>query len=158
MEMSIGLGLGILFGTRFRLDRTPILIFALLIMSAAIALTGSRGGMLSLVTVLSTAALFSWYVRRRETRNTSEIMQAGTSSRLGIIAGLSIGVIVVLGLVLFLGGGGSLLRGIGIQSDDPDFTSGRSHFWKIAWEVFQSHPIIGAGFDSFGVATLASIR
>jgi O-antigen ligase len=31
-------------------------------------------------------------------------------------------------------------------------TSGRSHFWGVAWQVFLANPIIGAGLDAFGVA------
>jgi O-antigen ligase len=55
-------------------------------------------------------------------------------------------------LVIALGGEQSLLRGTGIQNAQADFTSGRSGFWKVAFQIFLSHPILGAGFDAFGVA------
>jgi O-antigen ligase len=61
-------------------------------------------------------------------------------------------ILLVLGSVLFLGGEASLLRSIGLQESQADLTSGRSHFWGIAWQIFLAHPILGAGFDSFGVA------
>ena len=35
---------------------------------------------------------------------------------------------------------------------DDDITTGRSHFWWVALQIFFDHPIIGAGFDSYGVA------
>jgi O-antigen ligase len=61
-------------------------------------------------------------------------------------------VILVVGSVLFLGGEGSLLRGIGLQPDAGDITSGRSHFWNVAWQIFLANPILGAGFEAFGAA------
>jgi O-antigen ligase len=60
---------------------------------------------------------------------------------------------LVLGSVLFLGGEAALLRSIGVG--DPgagDVTSGRAHFWGIAWQIFLANPILGAGLDAFGVA------
>ena len=33
-----------------------------------------------------------------------------------------------------------------------DLTSGRTHFWAVAWQIFLAHPLFGAGLDSFGVA------
>lgn len=61
-------------------------------------------------------------------------------------------ILLVLGSVLFLGGEASLLRGIGLQESQLDVTSGRAHFWNIAWQIFLANPILGAGFDAFGVA------
>jgi O-antigen ligase len=73
-------------------------------------------------------------------------------TRIGLAAG-GLGLIVlIIGLVLFLGGGESLMRGTGFQSGAGDLTSGRSHFWQIAWKIFLDNPLIGAGFDAFGVA------
>jgi O-antigen ligase len=149
MEMTIGLGLGMLLGSKARLDRLPVLVFALLIMAAAIVLTGSRGGMLSLVAVISTVSVFGWFLRSDEVQSDSS---STLRFRLGIIASVLLGLVVLAGFALFLGGADSLLRGVGLQASEADFTSGRSHFWKIAWQVFLSHPIIGAGFDSFGVS------
>jgi O-antigen ligase len=39
-----------------------------------------------------------------------------------------------------------------LQAGQSDVTSGRLHFWSIAWKIFLEHPLIGAGFDAFGVA------
>jgi O-antigen ligase len=60
--------------------------------------------------------------------------------------------IVVFGLALFLGGNDSLLRGIGAGGADVDISSGRFHFWPIAIKIFLAHPLLGAGFEAFGVA------
>lgn len=61
-------------------------------------------------------------------------------------------VFLIIGSVSFLGGGIELLRGIGVDAGASDITSGRSHFWSIAWKVFLDHPFMGAGFDAFGAA------
>jgi len=45
-----------------------------------------------------------------------------------------------------------LLRGIGASQSEVDITSGRMLFWSVALKIFASHPIIGSGLDSFGVA------
>src|SRR5690606_17649608 len=31
-------------------------------------------------------------------------------------------------------------------------SSGRLHFWSIAFKIFLANPVIGSGFDAFGVA------
>ena len=151
MEMTIGVGLGILLATKPKLDRTPLLLFALLIMAVAILLTSSRGGMLSLIAVLAVVGFFSLSLRGEDSAGEPAARRA-IQSRLAIIAGLSVGFVVVAGMALFLGGTESFMRGVLMQVGENDFTSGRAHFWTIAWQIFTSHPIIGAGFDSFGVA------
>jgi len=62
-------------------------------------------------------------------------------------------IFLVLGSVLYLGGEAALFRSVGLS--DPgagDVTSGRAHFWGVAWQIFLANPIIGAGLDAFGVA------
>jgi O-antigen ligase len=44
------------------------------------------------------------------------------------------------------------MRGIGLSLDDPDITTGRSHFWSVALKMFLDHPFIGVGWEAFGVA------
>jgi O-antigen ligase len=61
-------------------------------------------------------------------------------------------VIVIFGVVLFVGGEDSLLRGIGLTLPDSDITTGRSYFWSIALRMFLDHPFLGVGWDAFGVA------
>jgi O-antigen ligase len=151
MEMTIGVGLGLLFGLKTRMDRALLIGFALLLMAAAIVLTGSRGGVLGLFAVIG---FFILYWRAIGYGGTAEapVMSRHIQSRLAVVAAAVFGIVILVGMVLFLGGTDSLLRGFGLHGGESDFTSGRSHFWKIAWQIFLSHPIIGAGFDSFGVA------
>src|SRR5258707_2859292 len=38
------------------------------------------------------------------------------------------------------------------SNSDADFSTGRSHFWPIAFRIFLENPILGVGYDAFGVA------
>jgi O-antigen ligase len=152
MEMISGLALGMLFGSGIARERKILLGLAAAIMGMAIIFTGSRGGLISYlgVIVLTTVASFRWHTdsiahedqdsRSRSRRNLLIITAAG---------GL---VLLVLGSVLFLGGEAAVLRGIGLQPVQADVTSGRGHFWRVAWQIFLANPVLGAGFDAFGVA------
>ncbi|HNU06783.1 MAG TPA: O-antigen ligase family protein, partial [Pyrinomonadaceae bacterium] len=59
--------------------------------------------------------------------------------------------VFLVAALLFLGGDESLLRGIGITSQD-DASSGRFHFWWVAVQIFKDYPVLGAGLDAFGTA------
>ncbi len=70
------------------------------------------------------------------------------STLIGGAALLTVG----LGLVIFLGAADGLMRGIGLSDTSGDVTSGRSHFWWVAGQIFMANPVIGTGLDTFGVA------
>lgn len=114
------------------------------IMAVAVPLTGSRGGMISYFSMLGVSGLAWFYGQREET--------VAGRRRLPLLATGSVAAIVALGTVLFLGGGDSLMRGIGFAQTSDDISSGRLHFWSVAWQIFTANPIIGAGLDAFGVA------
>ena len=67
------------------------------------------------------------------------------------IGGVAIALIVI-GSVFYLGAGDSLLRGFGVNLNAGDLSSGRMHFWNVAFQIFQTYPILGSGLDTFGVA------
>ena len=145
MEMTSGLALGMLFGSGIGRDRKFFLALAAGVMGMAVVFTGSRGGMISYLAVIVFVSVAS-FVRR--TGN-----ESGARTRNLIVAASAVGLVfLVIGSVSFLGGGIALLRGIGIEPGPVDVTSGRSHFWSIAWQVFLDHPLLGAGFDAFGTA------
>jgi O-antigen ligase len=146
MEMTGGVTLGLLLGRRSDRNRKVLLAFALIIMVSAILLTGSRGGMIGLAGVCVFAATLSLSRRGRSAE------EGASKSRAGLIAAGAGLLIVTLALVLFVGGGESLLRGVGAGEFTGDFSSGRLHFWPIAIKIFLAHPIIGSGFDTFGFA------
>ena len=145
MEMTAGLTLGLLFGEDTPRDRRILLTVAILIMGAAVAFTGSRGGMLSFGCVL----IFVMLVRLLSREGSS---QTNVSRHLGaVVAGGGL-LAVVFMLVLFLGGNDQLLRGTGAVGAGGDISTGRFHFWPIALKIFLEHPLLGSGYNSFAAA------
>jgi O-antigen ligase len=60
--------------------------------------------------------------------------------------------LIVVGSLVYLGGEASMLRGFGVQRAGEDISSGRFHFWSVAWQIFLANPILGTGLDSFAMA------
>ncbi|MBK9214808.1 MAG: O-antigen ligase family protein [Chloracidobacterium sp.] len=145
MEMTAGVTLGMLFGRHVARNRKALLAFALVLMSSAVVLTGSRGGLLGLLSVTIFAFIAS-YKARGKTRET------GRGTRVVLSLSAIAFVLLTLGVVVFVGGGDSLLRGVGAGELTGDISSGRLHFWAIALKIFAANPLIGAGLDAFGVA------
>lgn len=154
MEMTGGLALGLLFGKRTARDKKILLAIALVVMAAAVVLTSSRGGMLGIVSVTAFVALINFFSGRwkKNKRGASESSLTGLQNKVAIAAIAVAMIFVVFGLVLFLGGNEQLIRGLGATEIQGGVSNGRSHFWTIAFKIFLDHPIIGVGFDAFGVA------
>lgn len=149
MEMISGLALGVFFGGGINRDKRPILIIVAVLSVVALVLTGSRGGVLSFFGV----ALFAIAATRVfADKSKSESNAFGQSGKMTILAGGAAFLLLVIGLVLYLGAENSMLRGLGLSGGDADVTSGRAHFWRVALTIFLENPIIGAGLDAFGVA------
>jgi O-antigen ligase len=148
MEMTGGVTLGLLFGEETPRDRRILLTIAIVIMGAAVAFTGSRGGLLSFGCVLGFIVLMTLL----SPENSSET--AG-SRHLGAVVAAAGLLAVVFTLVLFLGGNDQVLRGtgaIGAGGTGGDISTGRFHFWPVALKIFLEHPILGSGYNSFAVA------
>ncbi|MBK8465476.1 MAG: O-antigen ligase family protein [Chloracidobacterium sp.] len=152
MEMTAGLTIGLLFGKRTAKGKKILLAIALVVMLSAIVLTSSRGGVLGIISVTAFAVLINFFSGRwsKDKRSTSE----GSSIQQKVaVAAVAIALIfVVFGLVLFLGGNDSLVRGLGVTNIQDGVSNGRSHFWAIAVRIFFEHPILGAGLEAFGMA------
>ncbi|HEY8561247.1 MAG TPA: O-antigen ligase family protein [Pyrinomonadaceae bacterium] len=152
MEMTIGLTFALLIGKATEKDKRLLLIIALILMGIAILLTGSRGGVLSLLGVLGFVLLTNVLARRDEDGEFSkEERRARFKRSLAAIGGGLALLIVLIGAVLLLGGDAPLLRGAGLATHE-DVSSGRLHFWSVGLQIFMAHPILGAGLDAFGTA------
>ncbi|CAN5833965.1 hypothetical protein BH24ACI1_BH24ACI1_21700 [soil metagenome] len=151
MEMTIGVTLGLLFGKATENNKRIFLIIAIVIMGIALILTGSRGGILSLLGVIVFVVAAN-LLQKPISEIDSPI--AGGKSYLRNFAfiggGLTL-ILVLFGTVLLLGGDDSLLRGIGLQNPKDDISNGRLHFWQIALRIFFDYPILGAGLNAFGI-------
>ena len=152
MELTIALPLGLLLSGAVAAERRLLYLFAVVIMTLALMLTGSRGGILSLAAETFFLIAVAGLVRRRDRRDDG-VAAEGSRVRAALLrVGLGFALVVALILgALSLGGEESLGRLLGtVNSDDP--TSGRVQFWQGTWEVIKHHPVLGVGLGAFSVA------
>lgn len=151
MEMTGGVTLGLLFGGKRTREREMLLVLAVVIMGAAVGFTSSRGGLLGFVSVLAFVILIQLLTPKTGAESAENTRSSAQRKLTIAAAGLAL-IVVIFSVVLFLGGNDQLLRGTGAVRADVDISSGRFHFWPIAIRIFFENPILGAGFDAFGVA------
>jgi O-antigen ligase len=135
-----------LFMGDLKRNKWPFVIASAVVMTIAIILTGSRGGMIGVFAALVAIAVCTAIVRRR--RSEGERMLSPMA--VGVF-GLAI-LIVTVSLVVVLGGTDPLLRSSGLTGGTGDLTSGRIAFWRSAVNIFLGHPLAGVGLDAFGNA------
>lgn len=147
MNLTLGLTLAVLFGKAFKKDKSLLLIIAAFLMLVALVFTSSRGGILSFFGVLAVVLLPSVLGKKTDEG------KSGFRQKFTILAGAAAAVFAVVGAILLLGGGDSLMRGIGLSGvQENDLSSGRTHFWSIALKIFFDYPLLGAGLNAFGAA------
>lgn len=147
MEMTVGLTLSLLLGDAVKKDRKMLLGIAAALMGTAVVFSGSRGGLISLIAVIGIVVPAQYFFKVDKSSN-----ELNSRSRLLVFGGIAAAVLIIFGLTFFIGGGDSFLRAFGLAQNQSDITSGRLHFWSIAWQIFLANPILGAGYDAFGVA------
>lgn len=142
MVLISGIAISHLLGNGISKQIKLLVAISAAVMAIAVPFTSSRGGVIAYFAMLSVAVL-AWFYKgkEKEARSWMPIIAGG--------AGLAV---VVLGSLIYLGGEASMLRGFGIQTATDDISSGRFHFWSVAWQIFLANPILGTGFDSFAVA------
>lgn len=148
MELTLGLALGLIFAGSLEKEKRFIYLFAALLMGVALIMTGSRGGIVSLIAEILFLLAFAG-VRRRRRRETEA--KAGRIRKAGLRTALALTLIIGLfaGVVL-LGGEEALSRLVGtVNLDDP--TTGRAHFWSVTVDIIKAHPIVGTGLGAFPV-------
>jgi O-antigen ligase len=150
MQMTGGIALGLVFGRTLSRNTKLLIATGAVLMGTAVALTGSRGGILGFAAMLLVVVFLS-IGRGRSAGNSSSLL-AKLRANAGIVVGVAAMLLLVLGTVLFVGGDDSLLRGVGVARPGMDISTGRFHFWPIAINIFLANPILGAGLDAFGVA------
>jgi O-antigen ligase len=149
MELTLAIPLGLLFSGAIEGEKKLLYVFAVAMMGMALILTGSRGGIISLVVeVLFLVAIAG--IRRKESATKPEEKQRQAQS--GIVrAALALALImgILVATVLF-GGEQALSRFVGtVNTDDP--TTGRAHFWSVTLDIIHAHPFTGTGLGAFGV-------
>jgi len=151
MEMTGGVTLGLIFGRSGLQDKKPLLMISIAIMTIAIILTSSRGGMIAFIAVIGFVLSMNFFVRKQGGTDNNTLDRTPLQRAL-IAGGVVAAILLLIASVVFLGGGDALLRGVTMDAGKDDITNGRLHFWSVAIRIFLEHPILGAGLDAFGVA------
>jgi O-antigen ligase len=148
MELTIALPLGLLFAGAVEKEKQLLYVFAAGVMGVALIMTGSRGGIISLVAEILFLAFITVVVRKpHEKRRRGSGRLRGATWRL-VFAGALI-VALFFGVIL-LGGEWSIARFVdSVNTDDP--STGRSHFWSVTLQMIKTHPVLGTGLGAFGV-------
>lgn len=142
MVLISGMAIAHLLGNGISKQIKLLVAISAAVMAIAVPFTSSRGGVIAYIAMLSVAAL-AWFYRGKEKERRSWVPLFAGGAVLGVI---------VVGSLVYLGGEASMLRGFGIQNATDDISSGRFHFWSVAWQIFLANPILGTGFDSFAMA------
>lgn len=146
MVMICGLTFGAFFDKKTSRNLKVLNIGVTFVAGSALVMTLSRGAWLGALVALAVVLLATFVTRdRRHSRSARKKMLVPALSAIILVA-------AVLGLAVFLGGDDMNLSLAGHGTDAEGFTSGRTHFWAVALEIFAAHPVMGAGLDSFAVA------
>ena len=148
MQMTAGMAIAFLFGKNTGRDKKLLLAIAVVVMGVATVLTSSRGGLLGFMSVAAFVVMVNFFARKSKDESGTN----GVQRKIVLAAAGAALLLIIFGIVLILGGNQELFRGIGVSNAEADLSTGRFHFWPIAIKIFLEHPILGAGFDSFGVA------
>ena len=151
MQMAAAPAVAFLFGKDTGRDKKLLLLMAVVVMGAATVLTSSRGGVLGFGSMVAFVVLVNFFSRERAA-DTETSVNKGTQRKIVLAASGAALILVIFGVVIFLGGGDALFRGVGLSNAEADLSTGRAHYWPIAIRIFLEHPLLGAGFDAFGAA------
>ena len=150
MELAMSLPLGLLFSGAIENDKRPLYIFAVAMMGIALIMTGSRGGMISLVAGVVFLATIRGFRRNDGAERSREKRSWFRAALVRVVPPLALVLALIGGAVLF-GGESALSRWVGtVNSDDP--TTGRAHFWSVTLNIIRTHPLVGSGLGSYGLA------
>ena len=135
IEIAIALPMGMIFSGSLRSDKRLLYVVAILLMGAALLLSGSRGGLVALIAEI----LFLIIITSRAKGQKNLILKAALSLALliGAVAG-----------AVFVGGETTLTR-IADTAGSEDVTSNRGHIWGVTMRVISHSLPLGAGIGAF---------
>lgn len=138
IEMTISLPLGLLFAGAVEKDKRLIYITATGLMGIALVLSGSRGGLVSIVSAVCFLIILS----------------TGSKGKKDIAIKAVLGVVMIgifsVGAVL-IGGETSLTR-IAETARSNNLSTNRVQIWTVSLDVIRANFPLGAGLGAFGVA------
>jgi O-Antigen ligase len=158
MEMAVGLVVGVALMRRGRRDRVLLYLSALLLMWAAVVLSNSRGGLLTItVQAIFAALLFAnsrTFAREKGANQKGWIRWTRSIAVNTVMIGTLL-LIIVVGVVWL--GGDQLATGVetatvemtGVDASEMHEGARRRDIWRATWQMFKAHPIAGVGLGGF---------
>lgn len=158
MEMAVGLVVGVALMRRGRRDRVLLYLSMLLLMWAAIVLSNSRGGLLTIMVQAIFAALLfanSRTFAREKSANQKGLIRWTRSIAVTLVMIGALLLVIVVGVVWL--GGDQLATGVetatsemsGVDVSEMHEGARRRDIWRATWQMFKAHPIAGAGLGGF---------
>lgn len=154
MELALGLVLGILVCRGVTGKRLVIYLMAAVPMWAALILSNSRGGILSILCLVIFLGLLMGATRKSNSSESRLLRASRTLAVRGVlIVALLFGAIATLVLV-----GGDPLGGrletvpLELDRQAAETLTLRQSIWRATWEMIKDNPIAGVGFGGYAVA------
>ena len=152
MEMALGLVAGLIICRQVKRKLLIFSLMAALVMFAALVLSNSRGGILSLLCqVLLLAMLLANQISKQRKGRVSRAKQIGMGVALAVM--LLIGSIVT---VVFVGGDplSGRVRQVAVELNPETAASYtlRRNIWSATLSLIKDHPIAGVGFGGYWIA------
>ncbi|QQS33447.1 MAG: O-antigen ligase family protein [Acidobacteriota bacterium] len=141
VEMCIAFPIGLLFSGAVGRDKVLLTVTSIAIMATSLLLSGSRGGLVSLIAMVILVSLIS----SRSRSGKSVAAKFALSFALLVTA---------IGGAIFVGGETSLTR-IGDSLETEDISSYRMHIWRVTTYVIRDNFPLGAGIGAFHTAYAA---
>lgn len=150
MEMAFGLGIGLIFGDRYR---RLIYVALLLPIWVGLVLSNSRGGILAMLAQVVLAALLLMSSRADVSRS-SRWVALRVTLVVVLVAGMLVGTLWVGGdrLVSNFEAAGSELAANAAGVRDG---ASRNEIWRASLRLFAAHPIFGAGLGGYWIGITA---
>ncbi len=141
IEMAISLPLGMMFVGAVRRDKKLLYITAIILMGTALLLSGSRGGLISLLAEIIVII----------------ILTTGRKGRKNLVLKFALSLVLAAAVIaeaIFVGGDTSLTR-FAETAASQDVTTDRTHIWVVTGKVIAGSMPFGAGLGAFGSAYTA---
>jgi O-antigen ligase len=154
MEMSLALVVGLIVGGAVRRNRLLVYITLGLVIWAALVLSNSRGGILSLACqfVFLLYVSLSWYAARKAAAEDGSPRWLETLRTSSLVR---VTVIVLMVAILLAGvfwiGGNRLASKTGTSGGDIEGAT-RSEIWSASWRLIKERPLTGVGFGAYFLA------
>lgn len=159
MEMTIGLVIGLAFREWRQWKRLTVCLLSGLVLWAALLLTHSRGGVVSLMVEIP--VFFFLYSRFRIAPGSLKPTQTPErEKRLSVMKKVALATLLVAAVaasVILIGGDETIHR---IQRTPREFTArdigpprvDRPEIWRATLKLIRDHPVIGVGFAGYSVS------